>query len=286
MFSFWFLKLVVKVIFSRIPIGYTFWRKIKLFKHGNMENPKYAHEVFKKNFFAVEKHKKLNDFVFLELGVGDSLFSAMIGKCYGASKSYLVDVGDFASKDIEPYLSMQKYLSQQGFSVPELSGKESLNNILGMYNSEYLVDGLNSLKKIPSNSIDYIFSNAVLEHIKREDFFSVSSELKRILKNDGVSSHIIDFKDHLGGALNNLRFSESLWESEFMSKSGFYTNRLQCRDIIASLKKLSFICHTESIHRWNDMPTPISSLNEKFSLVPENELLIKDIHLTLTALET
>jgi len=227
MFSFWFLKLVVKVIFSRIPIGYTFWRKIKLFKHGNMENPKYAHEVFKK-----------------------------------------------------------KYLSQQGFSVPELSGKESLNNILGMYNSEYLVDGLNSLKKIPSNSIDYIFSNAVLEHIKREDFFSVSSELKRILKNDGVSSHIIDFKDHLGGALNNLRFSESLWESEFMSKSGFYTNRLQCRDIIASLKKLSFICHTESIHRWNDMPTPISSLNEKFSLVPENELLIKDIHLTLTALET
>jgi hypothetical protein len=26
--------------------------------------------------------------------------------------------------------------------------------------------------------------------------------------------------------LNNLRFSERIWESEFMAKSGFYTNRI------------------------------------------------------------
>ncbi len=39
-----------------------------------------------------------NDFLSLELGRGDSLFSALISKALGGRKSYLVNVGNFTNK--------------------------------------------------------------------------------------------------------------------------------------------------------------------------------------------
>ena len=35
--------------------------------------------------------------------------------------------------------------------------------------------------------------------------------------------HSIDFRDHLGGGLNNLRLSNYFWESRLGRTSGFYT---------------------------------------------------------------
>ena len=75
---------------------------------------------------------------------------------------------------------------------------------------------MSSIKKIPSNSVDLIFSQAVMEHIRKKDFEAMNSELYRVLKKDGVISHQIDLRDHLGGGLNNLRFSDSLWNQIFL----------------------------------------------------------------------
>ena len=53
-------------------------------------------------------------------------------------------------------------------------------------------------------------------------------------------SHQIDLRDHLGGGLNNLRFSDSLWESNFFVKSGFYTNRISFDKMISIFENISF----------------------------------------------
>jgi hypothetical protein len=47
----------------------------------------------------------------------------------------------------------------------------------------------------------------------------------------------VDLRDHLGGGLNNLRFSPGLWESDFFARSGFYTNRLGFEEMRAIFKR-------------------------------------------------
>ena len=54
------------------------------------------------------------------------------------------------------------------------------------------------------------------------------------------SSHAIDLKDHLNYSLNNLRFTDKLWETEFFVNSGFYTNRLSISDITNIYKNIGF----------------------------------------------
>ena len=41
-----------------------------------------------------------------------------------------------------------------------------------------------------------------------------------MIRPGGLCSHVVDLKDHLGGALNNLRFSQRVWESRTMAGSG------------------------------------------------------------------
>jgi hypothetical protein len=63
------------------------------------------------------------------------------------------------------------------------------------------------------------------------------TECRRVLSDTGVASHSVDLKDHLEGGLNNLRFSEKLWESDFFVNSGFYTNRIQFYEMLNHFKE-------------------------------------------------
>ena len=55
-----------------------------------------------------------------------------------------------------------------------------------------------------------IWSQAVLEHLKKSEFLEIMIELRRIIKDDGICSHKIDLKDHLYTSLNKIRFSEKI----------------------------------------------------------------------------
>ena len=90
----------------------------------------------------------------------------------------------------------------------DINNNDTLQNILSKTNSLYLTNGLGDLKKIKSGSIDFIFSQAVLEHIRLNEFNETIKQLYRVLKIDGTSSHQIDLRDHLSENLNNLRFSK------------------------------------------------------------------------------
>ena len=68
------------------------------------------------------------------------------------------------------------------------------------------------LAHLPTNSVDFCLSNAVLEHVPKRDLALVAAELFRVLNRNGICVHRVDLKDHLGGGLNNLRFSEATWE--------------------------------------------------------------------------
>ena len=115
----WQIKILLKLLLSSIPSKYDFWRKISLFKHGEMEKPDYAFKVFKQHFDRVDFLRREGGFVALELGPGDSLFSALIAYAHRASCIYLVDTGNFAVDCIKSYIQMANFLKKNHLTPPD-----------------------------------------------------------------------------------------------------------------------------------------------------------------------
>lgn len=283
----WWAKVIAKLILVRLPVDYRHWRAVGLFEHGRMEEPKYAFKTYRKHFGcfndpsaqapAVQK----TDFVVLELGPGDSLCTMLIARAFGASFCYLVDVGDFATEDLSRYQAMAAYLEKQGFSGLDFREISSIQELVVACNSSYLYEGVTSLRALADESVDFVFSNVVLQHVLKRDFLDTMCELRRILRKGGCCSHRVDLKDHLGGALNNLRFSERLWESEFMACSGFYTNRIRYSEMLQLFEQAGFTIEIRDVRRWSKLPTPRRNLAKAFRALPEDELLVTGFDVVL-----
>jgi predicted SAM-dependent methyltransferase len=277
----WRLKVLTKIILSRLPFGYSLWQKLGLFRHGQMDSSDYALKVFDSHVKRANLEGQLEGKVILELGPGDSISTSIIAAAYGA-KSILVDAGDFMKRDVSTYKDLSESLAQQNFKVPVITSDMNFKDVLKVSQSDYFTDGLNSLRSIPSNSVDFIFSQAVLEHLRRHEFLDIMTELRRILKPTGISSHQVDLKDHLGGALNNLTFTEKNWESDFFVKSGFYTNRIQFVDMVKMFKKAAFNVNITHINKWEKLPTSRSQMNHIFQKYTDDELLISSFDVVLS----
>ena len=276
----WWLKILIKIVLSRIPVSYRTWEKIGLFQHGYMEDGSYALQVFEQHYQRTGLTSG-NEFTGLELGPGDSVISALIARGYGATKTYLVDTGSYAVIDSATYKKLLHSLNHQGLEIEDFPDDCSFSEMLNHYGGNYLINGLESLKSIPDQCIDFTWSQAVLEHIRLHEFDQSMQELYRILKQNGVSSHRIDLKDHLAYGLNNLRFSERIWESEMMAKSGFYTNRIRFSDMIQRFERAGFNVEILNIDRWQKLPVPKEKMSRAFSELPEEELLISGFDVTL-----
>jgi SAM-dependent methyltransferase len=246
-----------------------------------MERPEYAFSVFRGHYEGARFAGQGVGFVGLELGLGDSLFSALIAKAYGASKVYLVDVAPFAHRDLSLCRGMASFLCACGFSVAEFENCQTLEELLGACSAHYLTEGLASLRQIPSGSVDFVWSQAGLEHIRRDDFLATLQELRRIQRADGVGSHRVDLSDRLGGGLNNLRFQTPTWESDFMSRSGFYTNRLRHSEMLQLFRQAGFKVEVLNCERWAEVPTPRHKMTAPFRDLSDEELSISGFDVVL-----
>jgi hypothetical protein len=129
--------------------------------------------------------------------------------------------------------------------------------------------------------VDFVWSHAVLQHVRRAEFLETMRELRRVLRADGISSHWVDLQDCLGGALNNLRFRESVWESPLMARSGFSTNRIRYSEMLALFKEAGFKAGVVQLNRWDRLPTSRSKLDDRFRGLPEDELCARCFHVIL-----
>lgn len=288
----WWLHIGVKIVLSRLPIPYSFWKKLHLFEHGDMNQPDKCLENFLKHARLAgvlnEKSRlpKLSkgsaDFNVLELGPGDSLSSLLVAKALGASHTWLVDAGSFAKMDMGTYQEMMGVLREKGFNLPFEKNPETVDELIKVCDGKYLIEGNQSLAKIPSESIDFSFSQVVLSVVLKSDFNRLVAELYRIMKPNSVSHHRIDLKDFLGGGLNNLRFSEATWEGDLLSKSGFYSNRIRFREMIGIFEKAGFTCIPgPRIVRWAKLPTPREKLDPAFRDLEDEDLLVDTFDILL-----
>lgn len=183
--------------------------------------------------------------------------------------------------DIAPYLELEQALISKGRRPPSLAACRTIDEVLERCGAVYLTDGLTSLKSVAAASVDLIFSQAVLEHVRRHHFLETMRECRRIVKPGGISSHQVDLRDHLGGALNNLRFSERVWESEFFAGSGFYTNRIPFGEMPRLFREAGFAVEVTAVRRWAALPTPRNRLAEEFRGLPDDQLCVSGFEVVL-----
>jgi SAM-dependent methyltransferase len=280
----WFLKIPAKVALSRLPIRDKQWQKLNLFRAGTMDSPEFAFSIFK-NHYEESGLTTLKDCAVLELGPGNGLLTALYARSFGATRTWLIDAGQLASIDVRLFVEGERVLSTLNLPVPQVGRASSMEIALEQLNATYLTGGLASLQTVPDETIDFMFSNAVLEHVRLSEFAKTVREMRRVLKPNGVASHQIDFRDHLQNGLNNLRFHERIWESEFMASSGFYTNRLTWPTMAKLFHEAGLSVELRSFRTWpKGLPTRQRGMARPFRNMSANELMVMDAKVVLRPL--
>ena len=277
----WWSKIGAKLVLSRLPAAYAIWQRLGLFRHGYMDTAQYALGVFSSHVeragltgrLAGWPAGRLAGKTVLELGPGDSVATALIAKAFGA-RAILVDAGAFARPDIAAYRPLADALRTAGLAPPPLDNVKTLDDLLAACDASYLTQGLASLRAIADESVDLVFSQAVLEHVRKHEFLETQRALARLLKPDGVCSHRVDLRDHLGGGLNNLRFSERLWESPFFAGAGFYTNRIGFDGMLQAFEQAGFQSQVTEVRRWDRLPIDRRHLADEFRPIPDDVLTV------------
>jgi SAM-dependent methyltransferase len=270
----WWTRIGAKIVLSRLPAGYATWRRLRLFTHGAMHDADYALSVFAQHF-ARSGLSVGQPFVAAEFGPGDSLSSAVIAAAHGATHTHLVDAGAYATTDLAVYRNIAEKLRAMGLNPPDLNGVNDVAGLLRACSASYGTRGLDSLREIRSGSVDFAWSHAVLEHVRRHEFKDFICETRRILAPNGIASHQIDLRDHLGGGLNNLRIPTRTWEANWFANSGFYTNRLSKQEILQSFEEAQFDVGMISELRWDTLPIQVSSMASEFQNDPPGSRLVR-----------
>src|SRR5690554_2555904 len=209
----WWARFWTRTLLAQVGINYRVLRALGLTRHGAMEEPAVAFETFTRHARAAGFPRNGQPFSVLELGPGDSLNTAPIAAALGASRVHLIDAAADAQHSPHTYRQMIAFLRQRGIDVSRIQTFVDLPHLLARCNAIYETDGLAALKRLPDQSVDFIFSNAVLQHVRRRDLPRTIRQLRRIVKPDGAVSHSIGIWDQMGFALNHLRFSRRFWES-------------------------------------------------------------------------
>jgi SAM-dependent methyltransferase len=278
----WWVKLFAKLLLARLPVPYSLWRKIKLFRHGEMNDPARAIRTFENYYRRAREHAVLGlNFTVLELGPGDSILSGFVARSMGASQACLVDAGAFADTDVAACHRTLALLKQGGHADLGLDDAVSVDEMMKRGNVIYLTAGTTSLADIPSASIDLFWSQVVLEHVPHDEFPEFLRQLRRIVKPHGIGVHSVDFRDHLSNALNNLRFPHHIWEGWAFRSSGFYTNRIRPGAMLELFKAAGFDVEVVAETHWPEIPTPRKALAKPFRELPDAELRLAEYEVLL-----
>ena len=279
----WRIKIIAKLVLSRLPLDYRKWSYIGIFKHGEMDNFKYAWSVLRNHFLKLD-NGEYPRWKGLELGPGDGILSSLLAPSLNNGSVDLVDSGDFVNKNLDKYKDQINSFKNffPDINVSHMNFDRGMDSLLSSVNSKFYSNGLTSLKTIKNTSYDLIFSQAVLEHIRHSEFIETMEECYRLLKVGGIMSHVIDFKDHLGGGLNNMRFPSNLWEAEwFASHSGFYTNRIKITEIFSICQKIGFTVEINSIRKFERVPIERRKLAKEFKSLSDYDLATSGVHLIM-----
>lgn len=241
-------------------------------------NARYSYSVWFRHILHLKKNNlNINPQVIAELGPGDSIGVGLLGLLSGAQKYYALDNINYT--DLEENINILDDLSEMLKKLeiipnekefPDLSPAISnyefskdfikefniLNNIDKKKNELFSIisnkkksqNGFSSVRYfapwdnhdlIKKESVDLIFSQAVLEHVENLDFTYEAMALW--IKKGGVMSHQIDFQSHLTASEWNGHWGYSRLEWKILNANQEYSiNREPLSTHLRLIKKYGF----------------------------------------------
>jgi SAM-dependent methyltransferase len=157
----------------------------------------------------------------LEIGTGWIPTIPIIHWLHGARRFYLTDVVryldrqtlDLAKRNVQAHRDL--IASRLGEPQRRLPQAQSESAALGHFGFEYFAPI--KWHQTPPESVDYVISRAVLEHISAQQIPGLLSSVSSVLKPGGLIASIIDNSDHFQhedhtiSRLNFLKFSDRTW---------------------------------------------------------------------------
>lgn len=134
----------------------------------------------------------------------------------------------------------------------------------------------------------FIPSTNIMEHIPPYDIEGILRECHRLLKDDGLISFRIDYKDHYSyfdsniSIYNFLQYSDKKWV--LFNPKLHYQNRLRHKDYLCLFNKMGFSIVDEQVKRGNTFDLEIIeqlTLDNWFNSYSTDELAVREAHVLL-----
>jgi SAM-dependent methyltransferase len=261
------LEVVVKGIATYIP-GYQ--RLLDRFGYscpGGTITAEYCYSVWLRHLELLQRHGLSSEpAVVAEIGPGNSLGVGLCALLTGARTYYAIDIETYANteRNLQIFAEIIRFfqkkspdpLSESGFPSHILTEQRlartlepqrvnlikqcilQMNQPVQGFYLGYAAPG-NSSPTVRENSVDFILSHAVMEHV--DDPEAVYRILYRWLKPGGCMSHMIDYRSHnLARQWNgHWAYSEALWKL-MRSKRPYFINRQPHSAQAAAMERCGF----------------------------------------------
>lgn len=283
-------------VFSNLPIEAQELFAQSMYQHMSEINNTsyYTFHVFK-GFYqrALEYGVNIKNSEILEIGAGKPLGTGIFWNFSGARRYTSIDkftqlnVDDLWLNRFKSILNMNLF-NPQDLDIDSLVRKEGDQYILNYDKIRLIQDSLED-HTLNGESFDFIYSNAVLEHMD-----NIEAKLKKMhnmLKDDGVMYHGIDLREHhtnlrkvpdKNTSIDFLKFSKEEWEGMYPPGSEFYINRLRASDLQKYFKDSGFRITDFIVTQEMDLDEAVySKIHPEFSKYSIDDLKITGISVVL-----
>ncbi len=256
----WQTKALILRQLSKIPMGKRLYLLMQKLAGSNRAQPERDFARIAELLEMIQQSgQTAQGGVFFEIGSGWHPYAPL--GCYlaGAKKIITVDVNPWmslatarecieASKPHIPHFAQTVGLDEtvvaERYAKIRLSAS-TLDQLLASMQTEYHSPGDASATGLEPESIDFVISSNVLEHIPAPILEAITEESFRILKPGGLSVHRFNPGDHYANddrsitTANFLQFSPAEWKK--YGEGLAYHNRMRCPEFSEIFRKAGFI---------------------------------------------
>jgi hypothetical protein len=192
--------------------------------------------------------------VFLEVGTGQVPIVPLAYWLMGARRTITIDVNPYLKEEL--VRQTVEHIAGHQKSIADLFGEllqqQRMNDLLRLHATgpvrqrqflelcsiDYVAGGDAARTGLEPRSIDFHTSYTVLEHIPPEVVTRILVEGSRIIHDDGLFVHLIDYSDHFAHSdrtislINFLQYSDAEW-TRLADNRYMYMNRLRHDDFLA-----------------------------------------------------
>jgi len=251
----WKLKVLIQFVLAHLPKGEQINYLLQTLNNSHSPQ-KIAERIpsLLRELKRIDQYVELQGSSVLEIGTGWNAISALLLYLIGAKTVYTYDhVGHVRYKLLQNVINQMENQIEQIQSITSIPKSELMDRLAKVKdgaNTEAIFERASIVYKapgdaarsgLPDDSIDLVYSTAVLEHVRESVIHDLTVETKRVLKQNGVAYHSIALHDHYVSfdrnisKVNFLRYPEWMWRF-FVKNKISYHNRLREKQFIEIFK--------------------------------------------------